>query len=120
MMLHKELIDRYTDWARRSSSTRTAGAARSSATTALFEPDPRVDANLVTGLGQAEFLRRIDYPSQTHAIGWTYCDSNPFRACDDVQHVLFGPTHPNGDGSMTEYQRELNSTSSPAARARGS
>ena len=28
----------------------------------LWEPDPRVVANLVTGVGHAEYLRRIDYP----------------------------------------------------------
>ena len=51
----------------------------------LWEPDTRVFANFVTGLGHAEYLRRIDYPSQTHVVGWTYCDHLPFRACEDVK-----------------------------------
>jgi hypothetical protein len=109
MMLHKELIDRYSDWGAKIILYPHGAGGPILSYDALFEPDPRVDANLVTGLGQAEFLRRIDYPSQTHAIGWTYCDRKPFRACDDVQHVLFGPTHPNGDGTMITERRELNS-----------
>ena len=66
-----------------------------------------MSANFVTGLGHAEFLRRIDYPSPTHVVGWTFTDDlKPFRACNDVKRVLFAPTHPNGDGSMTKHQRE--------------
>ena len=75
----------------------------------LWEPDPRIAANLLTGPGQAEFMRRIQYPSPTHTVGWSYCEMLPFRACDDVQHVCFAPTHPNADGSMAESRRALNS-----------
>src|SRR4051794_32117422 len=74
----------------------------------LWEPDPRVFANLVHGLGHAEYFRRLDYPSQTHVIGWSFCDLRPFRANEDVKQVLFAPTHPNGGGSMTSLQREQN------------
>ena len=51
----------------------------------LWEPDPRVFANLVTGPGHAEYLRRIDYPADAHVIGWTYGELRPFRACEDVR-----------------------------------
>ena len=50
----------------------------------LFAPDERVFANLVTSVGQAEYLRRIDYPAQVHTVGWIYSDLKPFRACEDV------------------------------------
>ena len=75
----------------------------------LWEPDKRVFANFVMGVGHAEYLRRLDYPSETHVIGWPYCDLLPFRASENVKTVLFAPTHPNGDGSMTSYQRDMNS-----------
>ena len=66
----------------------------------LWEPYEGVDASLVTGVGQAEVLRRIDYPSPVHVVGWTYCEQRPFRPCADIRHVVFAPTHPNADGSM--------------------
>ena len=74
----------------------------------LFDPDPRVNANLVVGVGHAEFLRRIEYPKETFAIGWYHGERRPFRAATDVKRVVFGPTHPNGDGSMMRHRRELN------------
>ena len=66
----------------------------------LYEPYERVDGNLVIGPGQAELMRRMEYPHPTHAIGWTLCEQRPFRPAADVRNVLFAPTHPNGDGSM--------------------
>jgi hypothetical protein len=74
----------------------------------LWEPDPRVLANMVHGLGHAEYFRRLDYPSQTHVVGWSLCDLRPFRATEDPQQVLFAPTHPHRDGTMTRLQREQN------------
>jgi hypothetical protein len=75
---------------------------------ALFEPDRRIDANLVVGPGQAEYLRRIDYHAPVHTIGWSYCEPRPFRACADVRHVVFAPTHPNADGSIADFDRDHN------------
>ena len=74
----------------------------------LWEPYEGVDASLVTGVGQAEVLRRIDYPSPVHVVGWTYCEQRPFRPCADIRHVVFAPTHPNADGSMESEWREDN------------
>jgi hypothetical protein len=74
----------------------------------LYEPDPRVDANLVIAPGYAEFLRRIDYVPPVHTIGWSYCEQRPFRPCADVRTVLFAPVHPNADGSMSELERAAN------------
>ncbi|RKQ92344.1 hypothetical protein C8N24_2190 [Solirubrobacter pauli] len=74
----------------------------------LFDPDPRFLANLVTGVGQAEVMRRLGDPREVHVIGWHQCEQRPFRACTDVRNVVFAPTHPNGDGSMMEHRREMN------------
>jgi hypothetical protein len=74
----------------------------------LWEPYERVDANMVTGIGHAEFLRRIDYPTPVHVVGWSFCELRPFQPRTDIRDVVFAPTHPNGDGTMMEKRRELN------------
>jgi hypothetical protein len=74
----------------------------------LWEPYEAVDANLVTGLGHAEVLRRIEHATPTHVVGWTYCELRPFRPCADIRHVVFAPTHPNADGSMPDRWRARN------------
>lgn len=105
---HQELIDRYEACGAKIVVYPHGAGGPILSYDGLFEPDPRVHANLVTGVGQAEYLRRIDYPAETHTIGWTYCDMRPFRPCADVKAVLFAPTHPNAAGTMTDYQRDLN------------
>lgn len=109
MRLYTDLIDRYKDDGAKVILYPHGAGGPILSYDGLFEPDPRVDANLIAGVGQAEFLRRIDYPAETHTIGWSYCDRRPFRPCADVQHVVFGPTHPAADGSMMDIRRELNS-----------
>jgi hypothetical protein len=109
VLLHRDLLDSYSEMGATIILYPHGAGGPILSYDGLFEPDPRVAANLVTGPGQAEFLRRIGYPSETHAIGWTYCERRLFRACDDVRHVVFGPTHPNGDGSMIPERRALNS-----------
>jgi hypothetical protein len=74
----------------------------------LWEPDERVDANLVNGHGHAEFLRRIEYPAAVHTVGWSLCDQRPFQPRPTVEHVVFAPTHTNADGSMADERRSLN------------
>jgi hypothetical protein len=74
----------------------------------LWDPYEGVDAALVTGVGQAEVLRRIEYPSPTHVVGWAHCEQRPFRPCADIRHVVFAPTHPAADGSMEPAWREDN------------
>ncbi|HWK29031.1 MAG TPA: hypothetical protein VNS09_20890 [Solirubrobacter sp.] len=106
--LHKELIDRYTDMGAKVLLYPHGGGGPILSYDGLWEPDPRVFANLVHGVGHAEYLRRIGYPSPTHVIGWSYCPLRPFRATADVKRVLFAPTHANGAGTMTEHQRKLN------------
>lgn len=74
----------------------------------LMDPDPLIDANLVNAPGHAEFLRRIDYPAPTHEIGWSLCPQRPFRATEDVRHVVFGPCHPGPDGWLPDFYRDHN------------
>jgi hypothetical protein len=74
----------------------------------LWEPYHGIDGNLVAGVGQAEFLRRIGYPSPVHVVGWSLCDMRPFTPRAEVNHVVFAPTHPNADGSMMSARRDLN------------
>lgn len=107
-LLHKRLLDTYSEMGAKIILYPHGGGGPQLSYEGLWEPDPRVFANLVTGPGHAEYLRRIGYPSQVHTIGWTYCDQKPFRPCDDVRTVVFAPWHPNGDGSMTDVQRNWN------------
>lgn len=107
-LLHKRLLDTYSEQGAKIILYPHGGGGPQLSYEGLWEPDARVFANLVTGPGHAEYLRRIDYPAQVHAIGWTYCDQRPFRPCDDVRNVVFAPWHPNGDGSMTDVQRNWN------------
>src|SRR3954452_3774388 len=75
---------------------------------ALWEPDPRVTANLVMAPGHAELLRRLEYPAPVHVVGWTYGDLRPFRPRPDVRTVVFAPIHPVGNGFMLPEYREAN------------
>jgi hypothetical protein len=74
----------------------------------LWEPDPRVTANLVMAPGHAELLRRLEYPAPVHVVGWTYGDLKPFRPRPDVRTVVFAPIHPVGEGFMMPEYREAN------------
>jgi hypothetical protein len=105
---YRELIERHLAAGAKVVLYPHGGGTPSLAYDSLWEPDPRVAANLVMGPGNAEFLRRIDYAPPVHTIGWSYCEQRPFRASADVRRVLFAPVHPNADGSMAEYDRDLN------------
>ncbi|MDA0183511.1 hypothetical protein OJ997_24595 [Solirubrobacter phytolaccae] len=107
-LLHKRLLDTYSEMGAKIILYPHGGGGPQLSYEGLWAPDARVFANLVTGPGHAEYLRRIDYPAQVHSIGWTYCDQLPFRTCEDVRNVVFAPWHPNGDGSMTDVQRDWN------------
>lgn len=105
---YQKMIERYHSLGAKIVLYPHGGGTPSLAYDSLWEPDPRVDANLVMGTGNAEFLRRIDYAPAVHTIGWSYCEQRPFRPCADVRRVLFAPVHPNADGSMAAYDRDLN------------
>ncbi len=74
----------------------------------LWEPDPRVNANLVMAPGHAEVLRRLDYPAPVHVVGWTYGNLKPFAPKTDVKRVVFAPIHPVGQGYMVQEYRDQN------------
>jgi hypothetical protein len=76
----------------------------------LWEPYERVDANLVTGIGHAEYLRRIEYPAAVHVVGWTTGETRPFRPRNTIEHVVFAPLHTNADGSIPKQFAEANAT----------
>ncbi len=107
--LHKHLIDRYAEMGAKIFLYPHSGGGPILSYDSLWEPDPHVISNMVASVGHAEYLRRIDYPSSTHVVGWPYCEMRPFRANENVKKVIFAPNHPNGDGSMTNYQRDMNS-----------
>ncbi len=105
---HRKVIDHYKDMGATVLMYPHGGGGPVLSYDGLWEPYERVDANLLTGPGQAEFMRRIQYPVPTHVIGWSYCEMRPFRPRADVGHVVFAPTHPNSDGSMADVRREMN------------
>src|SRR4051812_14044848 len=84
------------------------GAGHSLIYDGLYEPYEHVDGNLVIGPGQAELLRRLEYPHPTYSIGWSLCDQVPFGPASDVRNVLFAPMHPNGDGTLRDMMQEAN------------
>jgi hypothetical protein len=107
-LAHAEMLDRYSEQNAKIFLYPHGGGGPILSYDGLWEPDKRVFANFVMGVGHAEYLRRLDYPAETHVIGWPYCDILPFQPREAVKTVLFAPTHPNGDGSMTSYQRDMN------------
>jgi hypothetical protein len=105
---HRELIDRYKDWGATVLLYPHGAGGPPLVYDGLYEPHPRLDGNIVHGPGAAEVLRRMGYPHPTYVGGWTYCDLLPFRPTTEIKRVLFGPTHPNGDGTMIDVYRNRN------------
>ncbi|HEX6026574.1 MAG TPA: hypothetical protein VFZ00_31545 [Solirubrobacter sp.] len=105
---HRDVIDRFKDMGAKIVLYPHGGGGPMTCYDSLYDPYERIDVNLVTGPGHAEFLRRTDYPHEVHSIGWTFCEQAPFRPCADVRRVLYAPMHPNGDGSMPKPHREAN------------
>jgi len=105
---HRKLIDQYKDWGATVLMYPHGAGGPPLVYDGLYEAHPRVDGNLVHGPGSAEVLRRMDYPHPTYVAGWTYCDLAPFRPAPEIRRVLFGPTHPSGDGTLADHYRETN------------
>jgi hypothetical protein len=72
----------------------------------LYEPYEHVDGSLVMAPGHAEVLRRLGYAAPIQVIGWSLCEQRPFRATDEIRHVVFAPTHPSGFGTLADDARE--------------
>jgi len=41
-------------------------------------------------------------------MGWTYCKIKDFQPCDEPKNVLFAPIHVNGNGYLSERERNTN------------
>ena len=102
---YRKLIDRYKDMGA-AVLIYPHGANIATAYDGLYEPYEHVDGQLVVGPGHAEVLRRLEYPHPTHVIGWSLCEQAPFRAAEEIRHVLFAPTHPSGFGTLPDDARE--------------
>jgi hypothetical protein len=74
----------------------------------ITEPSALVDASLQIAPGHAEVMRRLEYPTATHVVGWPYSEIGPFRSSAKLERVLLAPTHPSGHGYLPDLERELN------------
>ncbi len=101
---YRELIDRYKDMGAKV-LLYPHGANIATGYDGLYEPYERVDGNLVSAPGHAEVLRRLEYPMPTAVVGWSLCEPAPFRATDEIRHVVFAPTHPSGWGTLPDDAR---------------
>lgn len=73
-----------------------------------YEPDPRIDAQLVHGPGIADVVAAAGIDRPCHVIGWSYSPHVEFRPPWHVERVLFGPLHPFGSGQISDDQQDLN------------
>lgn len=74
----------------------------------IYAPSPYVTAVLGIGEGYREVMRRIGYSKPVHSIGWTMTRMKKFRAVKNPKRILFAPIHPNGNGYLSNEQREIN------------
>ena len=93
-LAHLEMLERYSEQNAKIFLYPHGGGGPILSYDGLWEPDKRVFANFVMGVGHAEYLRRLDYPAETHVIGWPYCDILPFRAREDVKTRPLRPDAP--------------------------
>ncbi len=102
---YREFIDRYKDMGAKV-LLYPHGANIATGYDGLYEPYEGVDGNLVSAPGHAEVLRRLGYPMPTYVVGWSLSEQAPFRATDEIRHVVFAPTHPSGWGTLADDARE--------------
>jgi hypothetical protein len=105
---YRELIDYYKSMGATVLMYPHGGGSATLSHDGLWEPYEHVDGTLVNAPGHAEVFRRMGYPTPTYTIGWTLCETRPFRPRSDVRHVVFGPTHPNAHGFLAERERSRN------------
>jgi hypothetical protein len=74
----------------------------------FYEPDPRIDAQVVHGPGFPPVLEAAGLDRPVHVVGWSYSPRVPFSPPDRVERILFGPMHPYGSGQIAEEQQHLN------------
>jgi hypothetical protein len=74
----------------------------------VYPVSPLLSGLLATGPGYAELGRRFGYPHPIHNIGWTFCEQRPRIATGRIEHVVFAPIHPDGNGYLRTWLRERN------------
>jgi hypothetical protein len=75
---------------------------------ATWRNHPHTRGMFVHGVGQADILRRCGYPLPVEAIGWSFCDTAPFRSSLAPRRVLFAPQHPDHVGELLAELRVEN------------
>lgn len=75
----------------------------------MYDPHPAVTAVFTFAKGGAMVPRLYGFTQKPiHPIGWWYCDILPFRPCEKPLNVLFAPIHVNGNGFLTEREKNTN------------
>ncbi len=84
----------------------------------FYEPDDRIDVQLVHGVGTAKLVADLDLDRKIIDAGWTFSPMLPF-APTEGKRVVFGPTHPYGSGKLDDQYRNLNGRVYRALKASG-
>ena len=58
--------------------------------------------------GGKAIMEKIGYPNPVEVTGWAYSEVRPFRPAEKVERVLFAPIHPNGNGWLSDVDKDLN------------
>lgn len=74
-----------------------------------LEPYPRITAYLTIAEGHEPIMRACGIKVPIHAVGWPYTALQPFKPSLRIRRVLFCPIHPNGNGWLSDTDKELNS-----------
>mgnify|MGYP001016927945 CR=1 FL=1 len=67
-----------------------------------------VKGSFVIAPGHTEVMRRYGYPLPTWEVGWSYCRFRPFKGVPKVKLILFCPSHPHGNGWLSEMDQQIN------------
>ena len=65
-------------------------------------------AYLAFSEGQAEVLRKFDFPRPVYVTGWHWCEQYPARPIGNVSRILFAPIHPLGNGFLHPKHADAN------------
>ncbi len=72
----------------------------------FYEPDDRIDIQLVHGAGGARLVSELG--RQVATVGWSYSPMLPLKTVVAPARVLFGPTHPYGSGKLDQQDKKMN------------
>lgn len=71
------------------------------------EPRP-VRAMFTQAPGGKTIMEKIGYPYPVEVSGWAYSEVRPFCPVEEVKRVLYAPIHPNGNGWLSEVDKQIN------------